>query len=83
MVSLDLNGLLGGPKVWNEEFITNPDIELEDVDLTSIRVPTYLLYAGEDEICNMDRNKAALDPVEAVAQTFIYDGVTHNDFYYG
>ena len=68
LTSIEATGILGGPKVWNDEFITDPDFVMEDIDLTSINIPTYLLYAGDDEICDMDRNKAALDPVEAVVR---------------
>ena len=80
---MDVNGLYGTPKLWNEEWISNADTELEDLDLMSIRVPTYLLYAGADELCDADRNKAVLDPVQAVEQSITYDGLMHGDFFYG
>ena len=64
-------------KVWNDEFLTNPDIELEDVGLSNIAVPTYLLFAENDEICSRDKNAELLEAVGSVKRSITYEGATH------
>lgn len=35
-------------QVWSDEAITTPRTLLQDIDLTGITVPTYLLYGIDD-----------------------------------
>ena len=64
-------------KIWNDAVLTDPDIVLEDVGLSNIAVPTYLLFAEFDEACSYDKNAELLDAVGTVKRSITYEGYTH------
>ena len=74
------NALDGNMKVWNDAAMTDASTVLENVDLNSIKVPTYLLYGSADEACPPEANKALLSGFSAKRE-INYEGFTHDDFY--
>ena len=74
------NALDGKLQVWSDEAITTPRTLLQDIDLTGITVPTYLLYGIDDQTCPAAENMALLDTFSA-KKRFEYDNFNHLSFY--
>ena len=74
------NSLDGKMKVWDDAAMTDAGTVLEDIDLNSITVPTYLLYGTADATCPPEQNKALLNSFPAKRE-INYEGFTHLDFY--
>ena len=74
------NALDGNMKVWNDAAMTDAGTVLENVNLNSIKVPTYLLYGTADESCPPEANKALLNGFPAKRE-INYEGLTHGDFF--